>query len=312
MRKNFLFNCYEDKDGKIIREYLYGLFKTKRGKILKHFYFLGIKFLVLPLFGLEAIRFKLEDCFINIAKWNARLLTASIINKGFLEYKGIYRGKTVVLVGAGPTVNNFIPIKDAIYVGCNRAFLFDKVKFDYLFAIDKVGIEKFYDEFFNYDCIKFIGDQNLGESYQIPEDKIPLSNNIHRYITDAGFFINQSYPADISTLPLHNPPTVSLQALQFILYTQPAKVYLVGIDCTNATQGHFEGKSNDISKRSENLSINDITNVQEFIKIKSFAKTYYPSTEIISINPVGLKGIFNDIYTNNNGYIDKKGNPLVL
>lgn len=28
-----------------------------------------------------------------------------------------------------------------------------------------------------------------------------------------------------------------------------------------------------------------------------FAKQYYPNTEIISVNPVGLKGIFTDLYT---------------
>ena len=31
-------------------------------------------------------------------------------------------------------------------------------------------------------------------------------------------------------------------------------------------------------------------------EIKAFALTYYPETEIISINPVGLKGIFKDVY----------------
>ncbi len=31
--------------------------------------------------------------------------------------------------------------------------------------------------------------------------------------------------------------------------------------------------------------------------MKGFAKTYYPETEIISVNPVGLKGLFHDVYT---------------
>ena len=32
-------------------------------------------------------------------------------------------------------------------------------------------------------------------------------------------------------------------------------------------------------------------------RIKEFARQYYPETEIISINPVGLKGLFIDQYT---------------
>ena len=31
-------------------------------------------------------------------------------------------------------------------------------------------------------------------------------------------------------------------------------------------------------------------------EIKKFVETYYPETEIISVNPVGLKGIFKDLY----------------
>ena len=31
--------------------------------------------------------------------------------------------------------------------------------------------------------------------------------------------------------------------------------------------------------------------------MKEFAETYYPDTEIISINPVGLKGVFKDEFT---------------
>ena len=31
-------------------------------------------------------------------------------------------------------------------------------------------------------------------------------------------------------------------------------------------------------------------------QLKKFARVFYPDTEIISINPVGLKGIFKDEY----------------
>ena len=34
-----------------------------------------------------------------------------------------------------------------------------------------------------------------------------------------------------------------------------------------------------------------------YARTKMFARQYYPETEIISINPVGLRGLFKDVYT---------------
>ena len=43
--------------------------------------------------------------------------------------------------------------------------------------------------------------------------------------------------------------------------------------------------------------------------------SFYPDTEIISINPIGLKGIFKDVYTedflNDNPGIDKNSVEIV-
>ena len=38
-------------------------------------------------------------------------------------------------------------------------------------------------------------------------------------------------------------------------------------------------------------------------KFKEFAETWYLETEIISINPVGLRGLFHDVYTES--YLNK-------
>lgn len=83
---------------------------------------------LIQILGLE-IKIKIkkthEQCFNelweNFLYSNQRLLTASIVNqKAFAKYKGCNRGKNVVSVAAGPTVNS------------NRAFLFDKINFDFL------------------------------------------------------------------------------------------------------------------------------------------------------------------------------------
>ena len=36
--------------------------------------------------------------------------------------------------------------------------------------------------------------------------------------------------------------------------------------------------------------------IDGYVRLKEFAEIYYPDVEIISVNPVGLKGLFADIY----------------
>ena len=85
--------------------------------------------------------------------------------------------------------------------------------------------------------------------------------------------------------------------MQFILWGQPEKIYIVGIDCTNRKKEHFIGNSIDCSIRNEDMNLNDQYAIDSYKNLKTFAQTYYPNTEIISVNPVGLKGIFKDVYT---------------
>jgi len=231
-----------------------------------------------------------------------KLITASIINqKAFGGYKNKYQGRDVVLVGAGPTLNNYIPIENAIHVGCNRVFLNDKIKFDYLFVSDKGGIEEYYDEFINYkkdSCIKFVGDQWGSQEYQVPHS-ILNKTNVKRY----KHLETILHPATVFTLdidcePLGNFSTVSLQAMQFILFTNPKRIYLVGMDTNASTHGYFKGKAYAKAHlRKISQQQYDLKQKEHWTLIKPFIDNYYPETEIISINPVGLKGLFKDIYT---------------
>ena len=96
---------------------------------------IGKKNLIKPQNNNKLIETIRQELHINLCK-NAyitqRLITAAKTNhNAFNKFKGAFRGKIVVLIGAGPTVNYFEPIENAIYVGCNRAFLFDRVNFDY-------------------------------------------------------------------------------------------------------------------------------------------------------------------------------------
>jgi len=37
--------------------------------------------------------------------------------------------------------------------------------------------------------------------------------------------------------------------------------------------------------------------IEGYRKLKTYVARYYPDTEIISVNPVGLRGMFQDVYT---------------
>ena len=270
--------------------YFGGIIKTVRNEQEIKYYFLGIKI----------FRKKRSiDAVINynkIAVLTQRIITTAILHqKTFPAFKGCNRGKDVVLVAAGPTVNDYIPIKNAVHVGCNRAFKRTDIHFDYLFAIDKVGLLDYAEDFFAYKCPKFVGDQNSGIHYQLPEE-YSLRSQVYRYKTNVGGLPCQLY-LDIDSAPLANACSVTVQAMQFILYTQPKRVYLVGIDCTSASRQYFTGVAYDVTLRGGNAAASDKKNILFWGKIKTFAKTYYPNTEIISVNPVGLKGIFKDVYT---------------
>ena len=280
-------------------------------------YFLGMKFHFM--FKKEREKKKYEYLINELKNFKYEILqgvqrsinTAFLHQRTFGEFKNKYYGKSVVLVGAGPTLNYFEPIEDAVYVGVNRTFLYKDISFDYLFAIDKVGLEtasdSYYEGFFNYtgnNCIKFIGDQNLGKNWQIPESKL-IGKNIRRYKSTSNFTPDK-FTLDIESEPLGNFWTVAMQAMQFILYTNPAKVYLVGMDCNIHSAGHFTGKIPNVSTRGSNVQKSDENNIINWRELKNFANIYYPDTEIISVNPVGLTGVFKDIYTDK--FLDyKKG-----
>ena len=234
-----------------------------------------------------------------------KIVSTALLHKHtFGKYKNIYQNKIVVLVGAGPSINyiNKFPTKDIIYVGCNRAFLLKKIKFNHIFSIDKIGIQDYYKELLNYKgnkCTVFFGDQDAGYNYQIPESYFNKFKNAEKYKTSRNI-LRDGFTLDIDSEPIKNNVNVALQAIQFIFFTNPKKIYLVGIDCNTFTAGHFTGIERDTSFRKDEVqSNNDIKAISQWYKCKEFRDTYYPETEIISVNPIGLKGIFKDKYTQN-------------
>lgn len=204
----------------------------------------------------------------------------------FSEFRNCYLGKRVVVVATGPTMRYYSQIPDAAHIGMNAAYKNQKIKLDYYFITDfENRLEQFVDLKY-YDFIKFFGQYSTGtyrDRFQASEQMI-LENNGRRFFQGAPC---EDIPINIEYYPLMAFYSVAFQAIQFALYTNAKQIFLVGCDCSS--DGYFDG--------TIQANSNPPKWVNGYKKLKEFVARFYPETEIISINPIGLKGLFHDVYT---------------
>jgi hypothetical protein len=211
--------------------------------------------------------------------------------KSFKEFEGCNRGRAVVILGSGPTLNHYKPIDNAVHIGVNRVICFDKVHLDYYFYQDWEHESAYQDKIIKADCVKFFArycDPQTANRHQVPES-FALAANARRYYSN---FPSKSIYSDITQYPLMDFASVVFPAIHFALYTCPDKIYLVGCDVSN--QGGYDGLGQIIY--GDRPDPRDIW-TDGYIRMREYASNYYPDTKIISINPVGLKGIFKDEYS---------------
>lgn len=208
----------------------------------------------------------------------------------FSGYKGKYYGQDVVLVASGPSVNyadySKFP-KKAVYVGVNRSFLNENVALDYLFVQDMHKNHEKIDNYKGNNCQKFYALLPYRHLYNynlrpIPEDNLKKAG-AKRFVLEET--LNSRIALNIEAEPFGDFQSTVFSAMQFILYTHPKKIYLLGCDCS--LSGYFYGDT------QHYLAVENV--VDNWRRFKYFTQTYYPGTSIISINPLGLKGIFEEI-----------------
>ena len=219
----------------------------------------------------------------------------------FAEYHNAFRGKKVVIVGSGPTAKYYEPIPDAIHIALNQSWKLENVNFDYLFTYDVIADAKKKEfpisEGFDKICKKiFIGryvERNPSIVVNYPDDVVFKLKDKGSFYYIGAVNSDQRIYRDICSHPLFVYGSVSFQALQFALFTSPAEIYLVGCD-TTTNDGYFY---NDSQLNTQRLSVSYVK--IGYARMKLFAQHYYPETKIISLNPVGLRGLFQDEYTGN-------------
>lgn len=220
----------------------------------------------------------------------------------FSEFKGCHRNQTVAVVATGPTLNYYSQIKGVPHIGVNSSFLKEDIQLDYYFI--RHYVPGWCEKLKNFNFVKFFARNEWAEQYyrydRFPEYIIE-ENNGRRFFT--GEPNNEIYE-DITYYPLMGSYSIIFQALQFAFYTRPKKILLIGCDCS--LDGHFE-KTQEVFEQEfhkntekENLLAPEmiVTLWKEgYKRIKTFTEQFYFDMEIISVNPVGLKGMFHDMYT---------------
>ena len=237
--------------------------------------------------------------------------TAQLHRETFLPYKNYCNGERAVGVcGAGPSMNDYIPIDGAVHIGVNRAFINSKINFDFIFAQDYSGIKMVEEKLVAYKpdkCVKFLGTQNpkFAELDKCIPEQLIIRCNAKKFDTD--WYIPGSSEAgvpvvDIDRKPICNMQTVGISVMQLALYMNPSKIYIVGCDMS----GNYFARGNQTdeevkieAERHEKIwATRREAMLKHWCNVKEFAKIYYPDTEIITVNPIGLKGVFTDFYQN--------------
>ena len=239
-------------------------------------------------FGLKQHNENLTACF-------------NLHQRVFPKYKNRHRKDEIVVLGSGPSLNYYQYDKSKIHIGCNR--LFRTMDLDYLFIIDAVGTREYLNELLSFNkekCKIFIGKHLVDMNYTDSSfwfnqmeisDSFSSANRAERfYSVSASGFARFLYP-DIDLFPLADFRSIIHAAFQFALFAGSKKIYIVG--CDSQLNGYYDGTQQDLKWTNDAYS----HVIEGWKKFKKFADVYYPDTEIISLNPVGLRGIFKDVYT---------------
>lgn len=241
-----------------------------------------------------------KNAAIDAACWSNKI--RDLHRDTFSSYKNSNEGKDLVVIGTGPTLNYYNPISSAYHIGVNGACKKEELKLDYYFMADgrSIGNTLDLEDIKKMNCPKFFGIYLTRTIHkcEIPDavaDEIGAQRYVFLYYRNT-----RDIPLDIEYFPVWDHNSIIQHAWYFALFTNPRRIFLVGTDANVDKGAHFN-----------DLVAVDVVKCNEIIEsakmLKEHAEVFYPHIEFYSINPVGLKGIFNDVYTQS--YLD--ANPEV-
>lgn len=215
----------------------------------------------------------------------------------FGKYRNCHAGQDVVVIGTGPTLDQYTPIPGAIHIGVNRAFMQQQLALDYLVIQDRLDIPD--EAIIRYrpgKCHKLFGMHYLVPPYS---EKMVEACAAERYYFDAAspWDTGKTYPLDLEHQPLISFCSTIFIAVQLALWTHPRRIYIVG--CDTSLGGYCRAAE---TGSPQFLPIDAI--LKGWQMLRTFAQHFYPDVEIISVNPVGLKGLFRDMSMQDGELVD--------
>ena len=225
-----------------------------------------------------------------------------------------------MVTGTGPTFDFYKPIPGAIHMGLNDAIFRDDIHYDYYFVSDYVNQTELFNKILNYgnEMNIFCGINYRGKDCLIPDYLRERENVETVYAESYDYGLNGKgfgdtrkmvYPLDLSVSPFKSYGTTLLMVFQYALWTHPNKICLVGADCSSRHAKSANEKEVLIERkggtgRKKRVAVQSFRYlVRAWKKLAEFAEANYPDIEIVSINPVGLKGVFQDQYTEENNQV---------
>lgn len=268
-------------------------------------------------------RFKVDPAILEQIRKEKRHWDRPPVNKPLENFKDIHAGKDGVIFNPGPSLKyfqfeDFKKISDEfVAYGHKGVSHSDAVMAELTYYQFGDGHVERPDRFFEIRA-RYPEMQTFASAYGCGEYKNRFSAETVEAIKkmnvipiDTGNLY--SFEKNIARYPMVNHFS-GLGAGQFLLYTGVKKIYLVGTDATVALDneerspygGHSSAFAAEHSQFTEPVAGYFFSNecssspdphfLQWWIDFKEHAEDEYPDVEIISINPVGLKGVFEDVY----------------
>lgn len=256
---------------------------------------------------------------------NSMPMVVEAHKKAFDEYKDKYIGKTLVLCGAGSSLNLYKYNPDYVHIGCNSVAFKSDIKLDYYFiqhlptSVDlhtsnyaKIHSdirEKYIRALYDLDCVKFLG-QAIGDEWMISPPIGDYYNDQYRtYYISRDLPGTHYYSKDIRYSFLYGQDSIVFPMMQFALFTNPKRIYLVGFDGYSGKGDYFDKEHDDQVKEmlseseEEHKKTQNIAIKNRFVELSDFSSVCFPQTEVIMVNPCFFKGIFMEAYTDGDGRI---------
>ena len=225
----------------------------------------------------------------------------SVINYCFEPFKHLHEGMSVAVMGCGPSVDLYEGDKNLIHIGCNELLYSEKFKLDYFFVGDAQAGWKDKQKTFHTDpesyqnykprIAKFVRDHPHADvSMLLANCGAPIDHAIHYDICDRTSTLSEfkenrqvNFQADIVNNYMYSRMSITWEMLQFALWTSPARIYLMGQDCS-----YSKGTLYNPNHKAYG-GVPRVPLIKKWEEFATWSIETYPKTQIYIVNPVSMK-----------------------